>query len=399
MPQKIDECVKSVMESGKTESEAWAICKAKFQDSAPIHRQFADIATFSASERTAVSVRDGVLEYLGSEIGLEPADKIFTVYRSPATIANAAWAMQGIPLTDEHVSLDEPAPDGGGRVEMSQVIDQVDESTYSRLAVRNKLSVSDQLSPTLEQKRQLSLGYGADLIPHDRWDFEQVEIKPHHLAVVPAGRCGKLCSFLDRKPDLSQKEPEQMDKLHKAFKDAEGSVNLEQIVEIATSLPEAIRKVPVDRLQELMPAMQEIMSYAKEQGALPEEEAPTDEGMGDEGMKEGEEEDEKKFSDADFKDALEKEKQKFADAEVKRYAQVVNKARNFLDAEYDFTGKTANQVMRDALATQSSDQFEDSELPVAFKMLRKQNTDYTQFGDTKPEGGLAARIKAEIGEE
>jgi len=48
-----------------------------------IHRQFADTATYSDTERTAVSIRDGVLEYMGTEIGLEPPDKVFAVYRSP----------------------------------------------------------------------------------------------------------------------------------------------------------------------------------------------------------------------------------------------------------------------------------------------------------------------------
>ena len=121
-----------------------------------IHRQFADIATYSDTERTAVSIRDGVLEYLGTELGLEPADHVFNVYRSPATIANAAYAMAGIPLTGEHVSLDGPAPSDGGRVESSTVIDQIDEPTHSRLAVQNKLAVSDSLQITLKDKRQLS---------------------------------------------------------------------------------------------------------------------------------------------------------------------------------------------------------------------------------------------------
>ena len=203
-------------------------------------------------------------------------------------------------------------------------------------------------------------------------------------------------------------------KMHKAFTDAEGAVSLEQIVEIATALPEAIRKVPVDKLQELMPAMQEVMSYAKEQGAMPESES---EGMEGEDMDPTEDENGagdkpnefadslskllgKKIADADgAKAAIEKHRREFADAEVKRYAEVVNKARNFLDAEYDFTGKTAYQVMRDALATQSTDKFEDAELSVAFKLLRKPNTDYSQFGDAKPDGGLESRIKAQLGEE
>ena len=358
-----------------------------------IHRQFADIATYSDTERTAVSIRDGVLEYLGTEIGLEPPDKVFAVYRSPATIANAAHAMKGIPLTGEHVSLDGPAPSDGGRVESSIVIDQVDEPTHSRLAVQNKLSVSDALQITLKEKRQLSLGYEADLVPHSKWDYEQINIVPHHLAAVSDGRCGPLCSFLDRKP-----EEKNMTKKEKAFFDAEGQVNLEQVVEIATALPEAIKKVPVDQLVKLMPAMQEIMAYAKEQGAV--EEAPA-EGMEDEELTdeeaaakkeaEGAEEDKPKEQFADskaFKDAV----ASAVKGEVKRYAEVVTKARNFLDADYDFSGKSANRVMADSLSTQSTDKFEDSELPVAFKLLRKSNTDYSQFGDTKADTGLESRI-------
>ena len=361
---------------------------------AKLHRQFADITTYSDTERTAVSIRDGVLEYLGAEIGLEPLDKVYTVYRSPATIANAAYAMAGIPLTGDHVSLDGPAPIDGGRVESSTVIDQIDEPTHSRLAVQNKLAVSDSLQITLKDKRQLSLGYEADLVPHSKWDYEQVNIVPHHLAAVSDGRCGPLCSFLDRKPE-EKNMPEKV----KLFLDAEGQVNLEQIVEIATALPEAIKKVPVDQLVKLMPAMQEIMAYAKEQGVVTEED-PTEgeEDMTDEGKtgeEDKEEKDKEEFTDsAAFKDAV----ASAVKGEVKRYAEVVNKARNFLDADYDFSGKSANQVMADSLATQSTDKFEDSELPVAFKLLRKPNTDYSQFGDTKPDTGLESRINADLGE-
>jgi len=371
-----------------------------------IRKQFADLAVYSETARTAVSVRDGVLEYLGAELGLEPLDKVFTVYRSPATIANAAYAMAGIPLTDEHVSMEGPAVDSGSRVESSVVIDQLDESTHSRLAVQNKLAVNDTLQLLLKDKHQLSLGYEADLVPHSRWDFEQINIAPHHLAAVPVGRCGPLCSFIDRKPDTPVKPQEgdtmKPNKLIKAFNDAEGSVSLEQIVEIATGLPEAIRKVPVDQLVKLMPAMQEIMSYAKEQGAMPAEDPEMEmEGEDMEGDEEKEMMDEEKegekenFADSSkFKDAV----ASAVKGEVKRYAEVVNKARNFVDAEYDFAGKTANAVMRDALATQSTDKFEDAELSVAFKLLRKANTDYSQFGDTKADSGLMSRISDTLGE-
>lgn len=369
-----------------------------------IHRQFADLASYSETDKTAISVRDGVLEYLGAELGLEPADKVFTVYRSPATIANAAYKIPGIPVTDEHIGIDGPAPDTGSKVTESEVIDAIDEHTSSRLAVRNKLSMNDAALALIKDKRQLSLGYEADLVPHSRWDFEQLNIVPHHLAAVPAGRCGPLCSFLDRKPPTQPQSLEDtMKKLPKAFYDAEGAVSLEQIVEMTTALPEAIRKVPVEELPKVVPALMEVMSYAKEQGAMPESEEVTDEDKETEDVPEDEtmaDEDKPKFSDAQFKDkvkeAVDKEKAKFADAEVKRYAEVVTKARNFLDSEYDFTGKTANQVMRDALAVYSTDKFEDSELSVAFKLLRKPDTDYSKFGDAKPEGSLTARLKSQL---
>jgi hypothetical protein len=196
-----------------------------------------------------------------------------------------------------------------------------------------------------------------------------------------------------------------MVKKEKAFFDAEGQVNLEQVVEIATALPEAIKKVPVDQLKKIMPSLQQIMVYAKEQGAVEDPEGMEDEELTDEEIAEkkepeGEEETPKEnFADSKaFKDAVEAQSKKFADSAVNLFAQVVTKARNFLDADYDFSGKTSNQVMADSLSTQSTDKFEDSELPVAFKLLRKANTDYSQFGDSKSITGLESRITADLEE-
>ena len=190
-----------------------------------------------------------------------------------------------------------------------------------------------------------------------------------------------------------------MKKLIRAFTDEEGSVNLEQIVEIATALPEAIKKVPVDQLIKLMPAMQEIMAFAKDQGALPAEELEVedeDTGTGSEEMNDGEGKEKKEvFADsAKFKDAV----ASAVKGQVKHYAGVVNKARNFVDGDYNFAEKDANSIMRDALATQSPDKFEDSELSVAFKLLRKANTDYSKFGDTMTDSGLLSRIEKTLGE-
>jgi len=366
-----------------------------------IVRQFADVAVFSSGDKTAISVRDGVIEYLGSELNLSPGEKVFTVYRSPATIANAAQAMLGIPLTDEHVDLDEPRPDTGSTVEQSKLIDQITPQTNSFIAILNKISISDAMMPDLIDKRELSLGYHAELISHDTYDFEQINIIPHHLAAVPAGRCGSLCSFIDRKLIKSEKNM----KFHKSFLDAEGKLNLEQIAEIATALPEAMRKVPVDEIEALRPALMQIMSYAKEAGV--EMADMEDEYSDEEKQKMADMEKEKKemedaeCKDADdkkFADALNVRSKAFADVEVKRYSSVINKARQFLDDDYEFSGKSANDVMRDSLSTQSTDKFEDAELPVAFKLLRKTSPNYSGFGDNRNDNSLSARIAKDLGE-
>lgn len=386
MPEKLDRCVEQVMAQGESEDAAWAICRAQFSD-AEYEGHFHDAATFNADTKTAVSVRDGVLEYMGTELGLEPAGKTFRVYRSPATIANVSAMMQGIPLTDEHVDLDAPPTSPVGNVIDGTMIDMIDETTNSTLAISNRVKISDAITGALQTgKRELSLGYNARLVPYEGkgdYDFEQREIRPHHLAVVSAGRCGPSCAFIDRKPQT--KEVSDMPELHKAFQDAEGQMSLEQIVEIATSLPEALKKMPLDKVQEIMPALQEAMAASQAAGVEPEAMESEDEEKPEEEMEDGEYKNEEKdmpvTDTAEFKDAV----AAAADAEVKAHMAVVEKARTFVDERYTFADKSKEQIMRDALAAEGHDAkaFADNELSVAFKLLKpsKASSALRNFGD------------------
>lgn len=346
---------------------------------------FTDAMIWNATEKTAVSVRDGVIEYYGFEIGELPSDKVFTVYRSPATIAQTASAMVGIPLIDNHIDPDVDPDETavGGRVVSSEVIDHFDDVNNSKLAVRNGVTIKDNFITILDSgKRELSLGYKARLVPHDTYDFEQRDIQPKHLAIVDAGRCGNSCSFIDRKGGLP------MPKLIKAFLDAEGQPNLEQIVEIAQALPDALKELPVDELQKALPALQQIVESA---GVAPVTPAP----MEDEEPEDGEEvvkvEDEDPEDDKKFEDAVSKI--------LVHHTSVIEKARNFVDEGYKFTGKNANTIMRDALAVQyGSETFTDAELPIAFKLLKQRETDLSNFGDAaanKPET-LTDRIAKDL---
>ena len=347
---------------------------------------FNDSVTWNGEEKTAVSVRDGVLEYLGAELGLEPVEKTFTVYRSPATIARANAAMNGVPLTDEHVTVGHDVKSPVGSVLDSEIIDFIDESTSSHLALRNRVRITDAISGALKTgKQQLSLGYNANLVPHERFDFEQVNIQPHHLAVVPAGRCGSACSFIDRQPTevepmKTKQKTEGQPELHTAFVDAEGQPNLQQIVEIAQQLPEALKSVPMDKLQEIMPTLQEIVSMGGAPAPAAEEPA-----LEDEEPMEDEEPSVPVTDTAEFRDAV--------NSAIRRHTEVIEKAKTFVDESYQFAGKATDQIMRDALAVEHGKQeFSDAELSVAFKLLKKTGTDLRTFGDASLSAGKFSSI-------
>ncbi len=336
-----------------------------------MRKKFRDAISFQSAARTAISVRDGVIEYLGEELALEPHDKVFTVYRSPATIGNAAMLMKGIPVTDEHISLDVPAESTGGVVAESSLIDAVQPDTRTYVAIKNVLTLDEDYAERLKGKAQLSLGYFGDLVPHDVYDFEQKNITPHHLAAVPSGRCGELCSFLDRKYE-PKKEGKNMNGV---FCDENGDVSLEKVIEVALALPEAIKTLSLEELEKVLPTLTEIVNGANggSVGAKDAEEEKDDDVP---------DEEKPKFSDADFKQALDEKMQSFADAAVTEYSKVVEKARLFLDASFDFTGKTAVALMRESVKTKTAETFTDEELPTAFKLLSR-TADYRSFGDNK----------------
>lgn len=387
-----------------------------------IHGHFKDRMTYDQKSKTGISVRDGYLEYAGHELGKEPADKIFKVFRSPATIANVAGLMKGIPLTDEHVDLDMPVEMPKGKVSDATMIDFDDESTHSRLAIKNIIDVDDEAKGILDSgKRELSLGYTGVLVEseNDDYDFEQRDIKPHHLAIVDQGRCGSMCSFIDKKlkeKDMNKRQKQFLDAIKKgtdmdkvSFLDADGAPNMQEIVDMTIALPEAIKAMPIDELKKLAPKLQAIVANSgvggeqvededgEEETATVDEDAENMEGkdMGGEGdeTKTTDEGDEVETKDedgdgepkktaykdsAEFKDAV----AKAVDAQLKEHTDVIVKARDFVDEKYDFKGKSMNQIMRDALAVEhGTQQFADGELPVAFKLLKQSTGKYANFAD------------------
>ncbi|MCK4820156.1 DUF2213 domain-containing protein, partial [bacterium] len=223
--------------------------------------RFSDKSFLAYDRKTkkVVSCRDGVQEYIGAELSddLEPG-KTYTVYRSPESIAAIKSLMDGLPITDDHIDLLDNIPDALiiGSILSTSIMDAKDDGLSSTVNLVHDTNINTDL--LTGDKKELSLGYLADIVEHSTFDFEQKDIIPHHLAIVAAGRCGDSCKFLDKKGEGMKK------KLKGIFKDAEGeTVNMEAVVEIVTQLPEAIKKLPVDKLNEIAPMLKEIMALAK----------------------------------------------------------------------------------------------------------------------------------------
>ena len=367
---------------------------------------FKDKLTYDSKSKTALSVRDGFLEYAGYEIGKEPSDKIFKVHRSPATIGNLSTLMKNIPLTDDHVPLDAPVSNAVGSVIESEMVDLSDDKTGSNLAIKNLIDVNDDADKILNSgKRELSLGYMAELVEYegDEYDFVQKNIVPHHLAIVDNGRCGSMCSFIDKKTIKENIE------MNKYFFDKNGSLNMQETIDIVTMLPEAVKVMPMSELNKIMPKLQAIVasagmaSVAEEKDEEIEEAAAEDESLEDEKAEGAEdkaedsadvsgedkeevkdeeledEKDKKPITDSsEFKDALEKA----VATRVEEHTQVIMKARDFVDHSYDFKGKTTEQIMSDTLSiSNESHGFKDEELAIAFKLLKHDVSKYSNFSD------------------
>ena len=335
---------------------------------------FFDSVGFDPTTKRLISARDGVLTYRGAEIGKNPADKEFTIYRSPATIANLAMKLNGVKLVPEHVDLDEPLPDNlaMGEIVESELIDALDKSTETTLAIANRVLLDENQET---KDIQLSVGYKGQLKEHPVYDFEQVNLNPHHLAMAgKQGRCGDMCRFLDQQTPSGETEMVN-------FFDENGAVNLEKVMEVVNRLPEAIKAVPLAEIQKIVPQLEELLATAN---------------VGNQQNQDGQDDDKDDgFTDQQFNDAL----QLAVSSAIKWHSTLTDKAREFLGEEYSFADKTTEEIMRDCIATQQdATQFNDEQLSLAFKMLRPLPSNYSNFADENTKHPLDEMANKEIGQ-
>ena len=319
-------------------------CKCPFKD-----KIFTQNVSFkddgNTEKRTVISIRDGVQEYLGVELGIEPLDKVFKIYRSPETIRKLKDTLIGIPLIENHIEPDGHIPDDikKGSILNSTEIENIDNSNNSTIAMQNEISLfKDKLE---FPHKQLSLGYKAKTLPSAVYDFEQTEIIPHHLAIVEAGRCGDVCEFKDEKGV----KPMDLNEL------------LAKLKEVLTNASDADKALVLKAMDGIIPKATVV----------------------DEDAMEKKFEDAKNTAIAKFMDS-----KAFKDAMLNygnERASIVAKAKNFLDEKFDFKDKTNEAIMSAVVAAEyPNESFKDAEIGVAFKLLReREQTVQAQMVDFK----------------
>jgi len=410
VPAKLDRCVEKVMADGKTEAMAFAICNASMKDEKKKKTElssFKDSLEFNSVDKTVISVRDGTIKYFGVEIpkameefkdslGDDRLHKQYTIYRSPATIANLLNKMDGLPITRDHSSLYETVKesDRSGTITDSVIVDYVNKKTDSTIAIKNRVNIDDDriINNLTNGDRELSLGALGRLIEYEgegNYDFESVDLEPVHLAVVQKGRCGAECSFLDKKggrmPDLEK------------VVDEDDRDNLTDLAKLIRDIPDAIKALPRDELEKALPMLKEIILRSRRDGEKEEVELIEDEDKDKDKDKEEMKDTKDEFKEKEeIKDTDHERREKMADSAfyknslrkavsdaVSHDRSVTSKAREFLGDSYSFNGKSTLQIMREVVKQERPrENFSDSELPLIFKWMQKTNSKLESFGDS-----------------
>lgn len=315
--------------------------------------QFNDNAIDGNVIKNVISVRDGYQEYLGVELGLEPLDKVFKVYRSKETIEAINDMLKNIPVTKGHVELEDNIPEElkMGKIRDSQIIPSNTGDKDSTINVKNVITL-DENKLKFNNSKELSLGYFADSVKHTLYDLEQINIRPHHLAIVDKGRCGGGCKFLDEKGvKMDVKE------IMKNLKD------------MRSKLSDEDKKMLDMELGKMTPKQETKDAEKEDKDPKAEEKMKDMEKEYKDSLSVVASDAVSKFKDSkEYLDAM----NEYADARV----SVIEKASGYLDSDYEFKGKTNMDIMADALkAERPQEQFLDSEVGVAFKMLNKKVKD------------------------
>lgn len=146
--------------------------------------------------------REGVFQYLGSEINAPEANRIYNVYRPAEEIEAAAESFKLMPFINDHEWLGQH----GTPSEKKGVLGVVGEGVYFDAPyLRGNIKIHSSIAQDLINagKIELSAGYKCEYVPEEgtfngqKYDYIQKNLRANHLALVREGRTGKDVRILD----------------------------------------------------------------------------------------------------------------------------------------------------------------------------------------------------------
>jgi len=190
--------------------------------------QIQDKIIFNGITKTATIMRDGIYHYLGSEVGdIKNPNKIYRVYRDKVEIEkayNRFVDLQRLPLTVNHpkefVNIKDEASYAQGTASKpsTKVVND-----YNTLGC--KIDLLDQAKEFYDEgKKELSCGWEGRYkkIEHSDYEYTQHFVDFNHIAILPNGRGGSLCSITDNNLKI---------------------LNMENIEELKTIITDTIKSV------------------------------------------------------------------------------------------------------------------------------------------------------------
>lgn len=247
MPAKIERCVKKLMEQGKSEESAWAICNASID---AVEKLIADGMDECAAWRKVINpisndsirmlsnkidtntgflhskvviCRSGIQEYLGRELGLtgDDATKMFNVLRHPddVTSEQSLATYKNLVVTDDHPAEGWVNVENIKEHQRGQLSETAIDNTQDEVHVFGVMTITDAdlIEKAMNGKVEVSLGYARELIAEDGvyngipYQFKYTNIIANHLSVVDRGRCGGSCKIVNDKKHVIILDENQKD--------------------------------------------------------------------------------------------------------------------------------------------------------------------------------------------
>ena len=189
--------------------------------------------------------KEGVFPYSGAQIGLDPPDRIFKVYRPAEELQKAETlkSFELVPFINEHAMLG----DYGVPAESKGVLGVVGQNVkFNAPYLTADIKIfGNKMKDLLERgKNNISACYSFDLdntsgnFNGENYDCIQRNIRCNHIALVQEGRCGKDVRVLDKNDIIPDALP-----LNLNSGDKNMQISSEELAELVKNLTERVDKL------------------------------------------------------------------------------------------------------------------------------------------------------------